>query len=266
MLTAGAAGLFGALSLPGGTADASVPHGRLDRLRLVNLSHVNDPATTNVFPGDPAFELETIATVPEDGYYLQFVREGEHTGTHWGAPGHFNEGELLADQMDVADLFLPAVKIDVRDKVADNADYAVTIEDLKAWERRHGRIPDESMVVLWTGWESRWGTPAFPNVDADGVLHQPGFSIPAVEWLIETGRLGRRGGTGTDTFSPDVGIDETYTVSKLVYRRHRISLEILANLSDLPTRGAYVLAGGPINKSGSGSTATIFGIIPPGVH
>ena len=118
VLAAGMAGVFGALSWPGRTAQASVPHMRLDQLKLVNLSHVNDPATTNVFPGDPAFTLETIATIPDDGYFLQFVREGEHTGTHWGAPGHFNEGALLADQMEPADLFLPAVKIDIRDKAA----------------------------------------------------------------------------------------------------------------------------------------------------
>ena len=80
------------------------------------------------------------------------------------------------------------------------------------------------------------------------MIHQPGFWIPAVRWLIDTGRLGRRGGTGTDTFSPDVGIDETYTVSKLVYQRRRISLEILANLAKLPTTGAWVLAGGPIHR------------------
>ncbi|MGH3756892.1 cyclase family protein [Actinophytocola sp.] len=265
VLAAGMAGLFGALSWPGRTAQASVPPVRLDQLTLVNLSHVNDPATTNVFPGDPAFSLETIATIPEDGYFLQFVREGEHTGTHWGAPGHFNEGAVLADQMDPGDLFLPAVKIDVRDKASADPDYALTIGDIKAWERRHGRIPNDSMVVLWTGWESRWGTPAFPNLDENGVIHQPGFSIPAVRWLIDTGRLGRRGGTGIDTFSPDVGIDETYTVSKLVYQRRRISLEILANLAKLPATGAWVLAGGPINRNGSGSTATIFGLIPRGV-
>lgn len=261
------AGLLGALSWPAGrTAQASVLPARLDQLTLVNLSHINDPATTNVFPGDPAFSLETIATIPRDGFYLQFVREGEHTGTHWGAPGHFNTGERLADQMDPADLFLPAVKIDVRAKVAGNADYAVTIEDIKVWERQYGRIPNGSMVVLWTGWESRWGTPAFPNLDESGRVHQPGFSIPAVRWMIDTGRLGRRGGTGTDTFSPDVGIEETFTVSKLVYRRHRISLEILANLCQLPTTGAWVLAGGPINRNGAGSTATIFGVLPPGVR
>ena len=265
VLAAGMAGLFGALTLPVRSAQASTPSVRLDQLNLVNLSHVNDPATTNVFPGDPAFTLETIATIPNDGYYLQFVREGEHTGTHWGAPGHFNTGEALADEMDPADLFLPAVKIDVRDKAAANADYAVTIDDIKAWEKKHGRIPNGSMVVLWTGWDAKWGTPAYPNVDSEGVLHQPGFSIPAVKWLIDTGRIGRRGGTGTDTFSPDVGTEETFTVSKLVYQRHRISLEILANLHKLPTTGAWVLAGGPLHRKGAGSTATVFGMIPPGV-
>jgi kynurenine formamidase len=235
-------------------------------LRLISLSHVNDPATTNVFPGDPPFELEVIATIPNDGYFLQFVKEGEHTGTHWGAPGHFNTGQPLADEMDLADLLLPAVKIDVRAQSRNNPDYAVTIDDIKEWERRHGRIPNESAVIIWTGWDSKWGTPAYPNQDADGVLHQPGFSIPAVKWLIDTGRLGYRGATGTDTFSPDVGTDETYTVSKLVYQRHRISLEILANLKDLPATGAYILCGGHINRNGAGSTALIFGILPPGVH
>ncbi|TCO49721.1 cyclase family protein [Actinocrispum wychmicini] len=263
-LGAAAAGLFGALSWPGGrTAQAAAaPPVRLDQLSLVSLSHVNDPAKTNVFPGDPAFTLETIATIPKDGYFLQYVREGEHTGTHWGAPGHFNKGEPLADQMDPGDLFLPAVKIDVRAKVRGHDDYAVTVDDIKEWERQHGRIPNNSMVILWTGWESRWGTPAFPNLDANGVIHQPGFAIPTVRWLIDTGRIGRTGGTGIDTFSPDVGIEETFTVSKLVYQRHRISLEILANLAKLPATGAWILAGGPINRNGAGSTATIFGLIP----
>ena len=85
----------------------------------------------------------------------------------------------------------------------------------------------------------------------------------AARWLIDTGRIGYNGGTGIDTFGPDLGIDETYTVSTLVYNRHRISLEILANLADLPTTGAWILCGGHINKNGAGSTALIYGVIPP---
>lgn len=182
------------------TADA---HGRARwwvRPALISLSHVNDPATTPLFPGDPPFALDSAATHDRDGYHLQYVRQGEHTGTHWGAPGHFNPGEPLADDLDPDDFLLPAVTIDVRDRCADDPDYAVTIADVEAWEARHGRIPDESMVIIWTGWDARWGTPAYANLDAGGVPHQPGFAVETVRWLAQTGRIGRRGGTGTDTF------------------------------------------------------------------
>jgi kynurenine formamidase len=246
----------GSAELPG----LGIPLDRL--LKIVSLSHVNDPATTPIFPGDPEFVLETAATVAEDGYYLQNVREGEHTGSHWGAPAHFQEGGLTADQLVPEDLFLPAVKIDIRDKAGADADYAVTVADLQSWEAVHGRIPSGAAVVLWTGWESRWGTEAYVNADAEGVTHQPGFSPEAAQWLIDTGRLGERGALGTDTFGPDLGNDETYPVSVKLYDRHRISLENLRNLGALPATGAYVLVGGAINRAGSGSPATIFGLIP----
>ncbi|WNV84515.1 cyclase family protein [Umezawaea sp. Da 62-37] len=229
--------------------------------RVVNLSHVNDPARTSLFPGDPEFTMTTVATVAEDGYHLRLLQQGEHTGTHWGAPAHFNADQPAADELDTADLFLPAVKIDVRDRAVD-PDYAVTVADLLAWEAVHGRIPPESAVVLHTGWEDRWGTPAFANLDADGCPHQPGFGVPAVEWLLDTGRLGRRGALGTDTFGPDVATDSAYTASKLLYREHRISLEVLANLAELPPTGAWVLVGGTVNRGGSGSPASVYALMP----
>lgn len=248
---------------PGDQTDGHRPGPDLTGVRLVFLSHVNDPAVTNVFPGDPEFTLETVNTIPEDGFYMQYVREAEHTGSHWGAPAHFQEGGLTADQLDPGDLFLPAVKIDIRAKAARNADYALTVADLEAFERRHGPIPRQAAVILWTGWEDRWGTPAYPNFDADGVLHQPGFGIEAAQWLVDHGKLGKRGSLGTDTFGADLGIDDTFAVSTLLFDRHRISLENMANLAALPATGAWVLVGGPINHAGSGSTATIYGVLPP---
>ncbi|WP_148303071.1 cyclase family protein [Saccharothrix espanaensis] len=250
------AGAAGATGSSGG--DASPLRG----YRLVNLAHVNDPERTNVYPGDPEFTVQTVTTVPKDGFYLQYVRQGEHTGTHWGAPAHFNEGQPYADELDTEDLFLPAVKIDIREQARRNADYEVSVADLQRWERRHGRIPREAAVVLWTGWEDRWGTPAFFNYDATGQMHQPGFSLEAAQWLVRTGRLGRRGALGTDTFSVESASDTSYAVSKLLYQEHRISLEILANLARLPETGAYVMAGGTINRRGSGSPASIYAFVP----
>lgn len=247
-----------------GRAHAEPPGSVLAGLRLVFLSHVNDPAATSLFPGDPEFSLDAVAAIAERGFFQHYVREAEHTGTHWGAPAHFREGGLAADRLDPGDLYLPAVKIDMRARAAADADAALRPADLEAFERRHGPIPDESAIVLWTGWEDRWGTAAYPNVDADGALHQPGFGREAVEWLLERGRLGRRGALGTDTFGPDLGVDDTFAVSRRLYDRHRISLECMANLAALPPTGAWVLVGGPRNRAGSGSTATIYGVLPPG--
>ena len=264
MMQTTAAGALGAItgaSLTGEPAAAS-PTPQLGRIRLVTLSHVNDPATTPLFPGDPAFTLTPAFSIPTDGFYLQYMQEGEHTGSHWGAPGHFEDGGLLADELDPNDLLLPAVKVDIRAKAARNADYALTVTDLLAWQRKYGPIPQECAIVLWTGWEDRWGTPAYANLDDDGVIHQPGFGADAVQWLIDHGHLGRRGSLGSDTFGADPGIDETFAASTLLFHRHRISLENMANLSRLPTTGAWVLPGGPINRRGSGSPAHILGLIP----
>ena len=79
---------------------------------------------------------------------------------------------------------------------------------------------------------------------------------------METGKLGRRGALGTDTFGPDLGLDDTYAVSKLLYREHRISLEVLANLAELPPTGAWILVGGTVNRGGSGSPASVYALMP----
>jgi kynurenine formamidase len=229
--------------------------------RIVSLSHVHDPATTPLYPGDPAFTVRTVATTARDGYYLRYLQQGEHTGTHWGAPIHFDPDGLAADQLDPEDLLLPAVKIDVRPRCTGNRDYAITVADLTGWERCHGPIPAGAAIIAWTGWDAKWGTPDFLGTgESEG--RQPGFDVEAVRWLLDTGRLGTRGALGIDTFGPDLGTDHAYRVSRLLYREHRISLECLANLAALPPAGAWVLAGGPIYRGGSGGPAGVFALIP----
>jgi kynurenine formamidase len=235
----------------------------------VFLSHVNDPATTPVFPGDPAFDLRTVFTVPRDGFYLQYIREGEHTGTHYSAPCHFHTGARCAGQLSAADFVLPAIKIDIRQKVADDVDYEVTISDLRRWERRHGTMPADAAVLLQTGCDRYWGTriapdqPTYYNCGSGaGKFRQPGFAKAAVKWLIDHGVLGRRGALGTDTFGPDPGSDPLFLETWLTLRRHRFTLENLTNLSEVPALGAWIVIGGPRNDRGSGAPSSIIGLIP----
>jgi kynurenine formamidase len=247
-----------------GSGSAQVPAGFRN---VVFLSHVNDPATTPGFPGDPAFRLTTAFTVPEDGYYLQYVKQGEHTGSHWGAPCHFHTNELCADQLDPSDLVRPAVVIDIRAKVRRNVDYQLTVADLKKWRARYGRMPKGAAVLAWTGCDRWWsakqtGRNYYNCGTGKAGLHQPGFSLAAVRWLIDHHILDRQGALGIDTFGPDPGTDEEFRESSLVLHRHRLTLENLTGLGQLPPRGAWVVVGGPRNHNGSGSPATIFGLVP----
>ncbi len=237
--------------------------------KIVFLSHVNDPRKTPVFPGDPAFKMSTAFTVPQDGYYLQYVKEGEHTGTHYSAPCHFHTQALCADQLSPGDFVLPAVVVDVRAEVKANVDYEVSVADLKAWEAAHGQIPAGAAVLLWTGCDRYWSPdfgahiPTYYNCgSADGKFRQPGFSKASVRWLIKTGVLAGRGALGTDTFGPDPGSDLRFMETWLTLRRHRFTLENLTHLGSMPVTGGWIVIGGPRNRHGSGAPSTVFGLIP----
>lgn len=261
-LTALATGA-GFLLAGGGSGPAAAAHLRPQTPfgfeRVVFLSHVNREGMP-IFPGDPDFRLETIATVENDGFLLKKMEIAEHSGTHWGAPCHFNAGERCADELDARDFFHPAVVIDARSRSARNADFALSVADLRRFERRHGRIPDNAMVVLWTGWQARWDDPeAYLNADAEGVLHFPGFSVEATRWLIQNRALG---GLGIDTLGVDPGNDETFATNTLLLRGHRTHIENMAGLGQMPAQGGWIVVGGVRNEGGSGSPATVFGLVP----
>jgi kynurenine formamidase len=259
-------GISGLGATPAGTTAAGPAAGFS---RVVYLSHLNNPRRTPGFPGDPRFYMTTPFTVPKDGYYLQYVHEGEHTGTHWGAPCHFHVHEVCAGKLPPTSLILPAVVIDIRSKVSRNVDYRATIADMKAWIARYGPMPHSSAVILRTGCDRFWGPDTKPTHSTyyncgtgRRGLHQPGFALRSVRWLIDHGILGDRGALGTDTFGPDPGTDENFRESSAVFHRHRIDLENLTHLWALPPKGAWIVVGGPRNLHGSGSPATMFGLVP----
>ncbi len=245
--------------------EAAAPPGFAD---AVLLSHVNNPSKTPGFPGDPVFRLQTSFTVHHDGYYLQYVHEGEHTGTHYSAPCHFHEDEICAPRLGADDLVLPAVVIDVRGQVADDVDYEITVADLEAWEEAHGPMPADAAVLALTGCDAFWGPsarkdePTYYNCGTTGAFHQPGFSLEAVQWLIDSGVLGERGALGIDTFGPDPGTDPDFLETALTLDAHRLTLENLTNIDRLPAIGAWIVIGGPRNAKGSGGPGSIVALVP----
>jgi kynurenine formamidase len=243
----------------GGTAQAgerergpAFPRGRHG---LVDLTH---PLTTSFPPFAPGEEpkRETVATIEADGYYMQEWRIIEHIGTHVDAPGHFTAGGRLATELEPSELIVQAVVVDIADRAARDPDTVVTVEDLRAFERRHGRIPYNSAVLMYSGWGAKVGdADAYRGVDADGVLHFPGFGAEATEWLLR--RRGIRS-LGVDTLSIDPGISETFDTHLILTGADRYGLENLANLDRIPRRGATIMVGLIPYEEGSGGQARIF--------
>ncbi len=213
-----------------------------------------------MFPGDPPVEIRPAATIEQEGYYLQSLAAGEQAGTHWAAPAHFHSGQRAADELDPGDFFHPAVVLDVRAAAAENADFTLGVEEIRQWEATYGPIPRDSAVVMWTGFEDRWDDPAaYLNADATGGLHYPGFGAMATSWLIEHRSISA---LGIDTMGIDPGADTTFEANQLLLRDHRIHLENLAGLSEMPPVGGWIIVGGIRIRAGSGSPATVFGLIP----
>ena len=60
----------------------------------------------------------------------------------------------------------------------------------------------------------------------------------------------------------DPGADTTFRANQLLLQDHRIHLENLAGLSEMPSAGGWIISGGIRIRAGSGSPATVFGLIP----
>ena len=239
---AAAAGLAPALAASGGRG-------------LVDLTY---PFTT-AFPAYAAGEessRSTYVTIEQDGYYLQEWHLFEHTGTHVDAPGHFTPGGRLAPDLELAELISPAVVIDIADRAARDPDAMVTVDDLRAFERRHGRIPDGAAGLMHSGWGAKVG-----NTEPTGARTRPGrctsraFSGDACTWLLQRRRIQS---LGVDTLSIDPGNSETFDAHLVLTGADRYGLENLANLDRLPRRGATVVVGLIPLEQGSGGPARVF--------
>ncbi len=227
--------------------------------RIVDLTYAlseKNPA----WPGDTrAFEARINARPEEAGYFTRSFSMLEHFGTHLDAPAHFPPGRTTVDQLSGIRLFGPAAVIDIRARAAKNPDTLLSADDVRGWEKRHGRIPAGAIVLARTGWAERWpDEKRYRNMDEAGAMHFPGFSVEAVKLLIERGV----NGLGIDTLSVDTGASKTFEVHHLSHGADLYHLENLADLSALPESGAYLIVAPIKLEGGSGGPVRVFALLP----
>lgn len=215
-----------------------------------------------------AFKMERISHYDEagPGWYWNNFSCGEHTGTHFDAPVHWISGKDHAnntvDTIESKNFLAPAVVVDASAEVAGNADWLLTVDYLKAWEARHGRIPAGAWLLLRTDWSKRLSDPvAFVNMKEDGA-HTPGPTQEAVEWLIRERDVH---GFGVETINTDAGQSYAwplaYPCHTLMHGANKYGLQCLKNLDQLPATGALIVSAPLKIQDGSGSPLRVLALV-----
>jgi kynurenine formamidase len=234
--------------------------------KVVDLTHAFD-AKTIYWPTSPSgFELQSLANGPTPGgwfYSSNAFCTPEHGGTHLDAPIHFSKNGMTADQIPVRRLIAPAAVIDVRAKAAANPDYRLSLDDVREWEKRHGAIAPGTIVLLETGWSSRWpDKKAYLGDDTPGdasKLHFPSYGREAAEYLVRDRRIGA---LGVDTASIDFGASTDFIVHQIANGAGVPGFENVTGLDALPETGAWVVALPMKIAGGSGGPLRIVALVP----
>ena len=230
----------------------------LKKLHWVDLTHpLNNESP--FWSGIPKDSVELCKTVFD--YDNEMLCCRIHTfkfpgqfGTHIDFPVHFVEGGAALEIFSDADHVLPRVVIDIRDKVAQNPEYAITLDDLAAFEAANGTIPAGSFVALCTGWGHRWpSNDALNNFDEEGGEHAPGWSLPVVRFLIDERDVAAIGHETFDTdASPEAVKEEDLACERAILAANRFQIELMDNLDQLPATGAVIFIAYPRIEGATG--------------
>ena len=254
-MTVATAALAGQLGTRAAHAEAhGAPARAVNIDNIVDLTHVLSRSTP-IWPGSPTIAMIPMATHEKDGYFGNQLVVMEHHGTHLDAPLHFAKGGWSTDQLPASALVAPAVVIDIRPKAAGSPDAAVTMDEIRAWESAHGRIPDGAAVLLNSGWAARINDQdAFRNTGPDKMMHFPGFDKEVAQFLLAERSIV---GVGVDTLSADLGNSQTFDVHNTLLPANKWVLEAVANLENIPPAGAHIFVGVPKHAGGSGGPARV---------
>jgi kynurenine formamidase len=208
------------------------------------------------------FALNEISHYDERGpaWYWNNISTGEHTGTHLDAPVHWVTGRDEADvsQIPVRRLIAPAAVLDGTAQAADDPDFLLEVDHIKAWEAEHGPLPAGGWLLYRTGWDAR-------GHDQDAFLnagHTPGISVECAKWLAEEAPVQ---GVGVETVGTDAGMahgfDPPFPCHSFLLGSGKYGLTQLRNLAALPPTGAVLVAGPLPIVHGSGSPCRVLALV-----
>jgi kynurenine formamidase len=192
-------------------------------------------------------------TIEKDSFRVFFYSMVGQYGTHVDPPAHFDPSGKTMDQIPLKQMILPLVVFDLTPMLKTDPNHALSVEDLKAWESRHGRVPAGSFAALRTDMYKDWDA----NPQRFKRAPFPAWSLEAIKFLYEQRGIVANGHESMDTDATDDLKSEAW-----VLRHGHWQIEVMANLDKVPPTGALIVVTWPKAEHGLGFPARAFAILP----
>ena len=228
--------------------------------QFVDLTHSFAP-NTPVWSGfgqakmTPAADPKTKRpyTIKEDGFRTTYYEMVGQYGTHVDPPAHFAQDGITMDKIPLKQMILPLIVLDDTPYLAKDENHAFSVADLMAWEKTHGRVPRGSFVALRTDMYKDWDA----NPERFKRQPFPAWAFETIKFLYEQRGVTATGHEAMDTDTTDKMDSETYILQHGHYQ-----IEVMANLDQVPAKGALIVVTWPKVRKGLGFPARAFAILP----
>lgn len=178
------------------------------------------------FPGSPVPHFIQWSELKKDRYNLELLFFSSHTGTHIDAPYHFVKKGKKIHQLEPSRFLRESILI----RVSSKSNYSITRSDIVEFEKKNGKIPIQSTVVFFTGWNDGKQKKHFEE--------NPGLDESAANYLVSL----KTNMVCIDTPSIDAGKDLSFPVHKILLKNNILILENLCNLGRIKSKKFNLLA------------------------
>lgn len=246
----------------------SVYESALKGAKYVDLTHTITPtipvwagfAGSNFSQAQAGSDIEKYAkkgdlfTYEKHGFEATEYRlHTDQLGTQLDPPAHWAPEYPAIDELPATYAIRPLVVISIVEQLKSNANYALQVADIAAWEQKNGRIPEGSVVFVRSDWSKTWPDPKLATLK-----EFPGVGLAALKFLHLERKILFHGHEPLDT-------DSTPNLEGESWLMHNgyAQAEGVANLDQVPETGALVTIGYPKFGGGVGGYARYVAICPP---
>ena len=199
-------------------------------------------------------------TYANDGFEATaYQLSTDQLGTQLDPPAHWDPNYPAIDELPPTYAVRPLVVISIAKQAAKDPRYALQVSDVKRFEKRRGRIPRGSVVMVRSDWSKRWTEDPEQAKALAADPDFPGVSLKALKFLHIRRHILFHGHEPLDT-------DTTPTLEGEAWLMHHgyTQAEGVDNLDAVPATGCLVNIGYPKFAGGVGGYARYVAICPRG--